>query len=107
MLAISHIRSYIRRSKRVLHGVLPFTEEECILLMSIKPRENLPLWQSENFCQHVQKKREHFCHACIASPNSSSADPFYPSLSHLQRRCHKDTSVLMTSGQMSNQALYS
>jgi hypothetical protein len=27
--------------KKSTHGVLPFTEEECILLMSIKPRENL------------------------------------------------------------------
>jgi hypothetical protein len=41
--------------KKSTHGVLPFTEEECILLMSIKPREYLPLWQSDNFCQHVQK----------------------------------------------------
>ncbi len=27
------------------------------MLMSAKPREHLPSWQSENFCQDTRKKR--------------------------------------------------
>ena len=34
--------------KKSTNGVLSFSEEDCILLMSIKPREYLPLWQSDN-----------------------------------------------------------
>ena len=41
--------------KKSSSGVLPFTEEECIILISAKPRENLPSWQSDNFCQDAQK----------------------------------------------------
>jgi hypothetical protein len=43
--------------KKSSHGVLPFHEEECILLMSAEPRENLPSWQRENFCQDAQKEQ--------------------------------------------------
>jgi hypothetical protein len=42
--------------EKSFHGVLHCIEEECIMLMSAKPRENLPSWHSENFCLHVQKK---------------------------------------------------
>lgn len=42
--------------KKNPNGVLPFLKEKCILLMSAKPRDNLPSLLSENFCQKAQKK---------------------------------------------------
>jgi hypothetical protein len=41
--------------KKSPNGVLPFLEEQCILLMSAKPRNHLPSWQSDNFCQDARK----------------------------------------------------
>jgi hypothetical protein len=57
VMATLRIRSYISVYKRSAKGVLPFTEEKCIMLISAKPRENLPSWQSNNFCQDAQKEQ--------------------------------------------------
>ncbi len=41
--------------KKSPYGILPFLKEAGIMLMSAKPREYLPSWQSENFCQVARK----------------------------------------------------
>jgi hypothetical protein len=46
--------SVVEKSSR---GILPFYGEGYILLMSATLRKNLPPWQSNNFCQNVQKKQ--------------------------------------------------
>ena len=43
--------------KRSTNNILSFHEGECIMQMSAKSRENLPSWQSENFCQNAQKEQ--------------------------------------------------
>lgn len=41
--------------KKNSNTVLPFLQEQCIMLMSAKPHNNLPSWQSDNFCRDARK----------------------------------------------------